>query len=106
MSGRCIAGREVPDGATIGPWIRPVSEREHAEISEKERRFENGQFPAVLDIVRIPMKKPLPLAFQTENHLIDDAYYWTPVRTVSWAEARKAVDGESHWAQQKVVRPH
>jgi hypothetical protein len=92
MSGRCIAGREVLDGAVFGPWVRPVSEREHAEISEEERRFENGQFPAVLDIVEVPLKKPLPLAFQTENHLIDDAYYWMPIRTVSWAEAQKAVD--------------
>ena len=44
MSGRCIAGKEVLDTG-YGEWIRPISKRETAEISEEEMRFENGEIP-------------------------------------------------------------
>jgi hypothetical protein len=36
LSGRCLAGREFVDGCA-GDWIRPVSSREHEEVSERER---------------------------------------------------------------------
>lgn len=92
ISGRCVAGRELSTGGW-GSWIRPVSAREHAELSEDERRFENGVDPKVLDIIRIPMLQPKPLAFQTENHLIDADYYWALEGRATWAQARTAVDG-------------
>jgi len=33
LQGRCIAGREIVQGKP-GAWIRPVSAREHEEVSE------------------------------------------------------------------------
>jgi hypothetical protein len=75
MSGRCIAGLEI-EGSQIGGWIRPVSNRSTEEISLSERRFEDGSEPDLLDILEIPMLEPRPHACQTENHLIDEEYYW------------------------------
>ena len=75
MSGRCIAGLEI-EGSQIGDWIRPVSNRSTEEISLSERRFEDGSEPDLLDILEIPMLEPRPHACQTENHLIDEEYYW------------------------------
>jgi hypothetical protein len=77
----------------LGPWIRPVSARENAELSEEDRRFEDGRDPRVLDTIRITMIEPRPYAFQTENHLIDADYYWTLQGRATWQQARGAVDG-------------
>ncbi|HEY1360786.1 MAG TPA: hypothetical protein VGF60_01000, partial [Xanthobacteraceae bacterium] len=41
MAGRCVAGKEII-GGKIGGWIRPVSGRPTGELSEEDRRFENG----------------------------------------------------------------
>ncbi|OOO17851.1 UNVERIFIED_ORG: hypothetical protein BTE55_32440 [Rhizobium sophorae] len=91
ISGRCIAGRELSKGQ-LGAWIRPVSARLNAELSEEDRRFENGRDPRVLDIIRIPMIEPKPHAFQVENHLIDAEYYWTLEGRGSWQQAIGALD--------------
>jgi len=39
LNGRCVAGRELVAGQPTG-WLRPVSEREHEEVSEYERQYE------------------------------------------------------------------
>jgi hypothetical protein len=78
MSGRCIAGLEI-EGDNIAGWIRPVSTRPSEEISLIDRRFQDGSQPSLLDILEIPMLEPRPHACQTENHLIDDQYYWAKV---------------------------
>ena len=75
LNGRCIAGREIRQGKP-GNWIRPVSVRASREVSEYERQYEDGSDPLVLDIIRIPVVKPLPEQWQTENWLLDDEYYW------------------------------
>lgn len=74
--GRCIAGREWAEGEGAGGWVRPVSEREHQEVSEYERQYEDGSDPRVLDIIDIPVLKPQPGDFQTENWLLDPKCYW------------------------------
>ena len=76
LNGRCIAGREIRRGKA-GDWIRPVSVRTNRDVSEYERQYEDGSDPRVLDIIRIPVVKPLPEEWQTENWLLDDEYYWT-----------------------------
>jgi hypothetical protein len=92
ISGRCIAGRELIDGK-LGAWVRPVSNRKSAELSEEERWFENGRDPQVLDIIRVPMIEPRPHLFQIENHLIDADYYWSLEGRATWRQAHAAVDG-------------
>ncbi len=90
-SGRCIAGREVTSTG-FGAWIRPVSARATQEISEEERRYENGTDPKVLDIVAIEMIRSVPQSHQQENHLIDEGYYWVKQGTVSWGDVQRVVE--------------
>jgi hypothetical protein len=90
-SGRCVAGKEVLAGG-YGKWIRPVSARPSAEISEEERRYENGVLPKVLDIIRIPVIGATPQLYQSENHVIDAEYYWVKTDELSWIDVRQLVD--------------
>lgn len=84
-SGRCIAGR-VFDGATASAWIRPVSERQTHEVSEEERRYENGEKAQLLDIISVPLKGASPVAHQIENHVLDAGYYWTKKGVATWKQ--------------------
>jgi hypothetical protein len=89
--GRCVAGKEVlTDG--LGSWIRPVSARHSGEVSEEERRYENGRDPSVYDIIDIPLLKARPHLYQSENHLIDADKYWKKTGTISWEELKDLVD--------------
>ena len=83
LHGRCVAGREWNDGQA-GPWIRPVSDREHQEVSEYERQYEDGSDPRVLDVIDVPVVEPRPQSFQSENWLLDPEYYWERVGKLSW----------------------
>jgi hypothetical protein len=90
-SGRCVAGKEVlVDG--YGKWIRPVSARPSAEISEEERRYENGVLPRVLDIITIPVIGATPQLYQSENYVIDAEYYWVKKGELSWTDVKQLVD--------------
>jgi len=90
-SGRCVAGREMA-GGRIGAWIRPVSARSSREISEEERRYENGGDPKLLDLVRIQFARHEPEKHQQENHVIDDEYYWERKSRASWQDIQGAID--------------
>lgn len=90
-SGRCIAGKEKAGGA-YGRWVRPVSVRPTHEISEEERRFEDGTTPQLLDVITIPIIAPKPMGHQTENVLIDAAYYWDKVGRSTYDELGQMVD--------------
>ena len=94
ISGRCVAGKIV-GGADAGKWIRPVSARNSAELSELDRRYENGSDPKLLDVVNIPMLKPLPHGFQAENHLIDDRFYWSTNHALDWGGLHEILDDVS-----------
>lgn len=74
-SGCCIAGKEWRDG-NPGEWVRPVSTRPTHEISEEERRYEDGRDPQLLDIVLVPCESHQPSPYQRENHVIDPTDYW------------------------------
>jgi len=91
ISGRCLAGKEVAGGA-YGAWIRPISARPTGELSEVDRRYENGQDPKLLDLISVPLEAPQPHGYQSENHLINDKLYWTKVGTATTADLRKALD--------------
>jgi hypothetical protein len=90
-SGRCIAGKEVlAEG--YGQWIRPVSVRDSAELSQDERRYENGVQPKVLDIVEIPLAGPKPQLHQSENYVVDSRYYWKKKGELTWPSVKRLVD--------------
>lgn len=76
LRGRCVAGRELFQGNPAG-WIRPVSDREHEEVSARERQYQDGSEPRLLDIVDIPLLEPRPKSYQQENWLLDPNWYWT-----------------------------
>jgi hypothetical protein len=90
-SGRCIAGKEVLTNG-YGGWVRPISARPAAEISEEERRYENGDDPRVLDIIDIPMIGASSHSYQSENYMIDAQGYWTKTATLSWDDLKQLVD--------------
>jgi len=90
-SGRCVAGREVTSSG-FGDWIRPVSARSSQEVSEEERRYQDGTDPMVLDLIAIEMTHPQPQHHQQENHLIDADHCWVKRGTVSWRDLQPAVE--------------
>lgn len=51
-NGRCIAGIEIVDRQPED-WVRPVSSRAGAEVSEYERQYEDGSDPRVLDMIAV-----------------------------------------------------
>ncbi|MDR8027959.1 hypothetical protein KPA93_32560 [Burkholderia cenocepacia] len=90
-SGRCIAGKRIDRGQAT-TWLRPVSERPSHEVSEEERRYEEGTKAQLLDIVTIPLLRASPNLHQVENHTLDDEYYWTKQGVATWDQVIAAVD--------------
>lgn len=89
--GRCIAGREFTSKG-FGAWLRPVSSVPSRELSKRDRCFENGDEPEVLDLITIQMKEKTPEGHQQENYLIDDEWYWEKKGEVSWKKLQNAVE--------------
>ena len=58
--GRCIAGKELDPGGRIGRWVRPVSGWSMGGLAEKERQYEDGSEPQVLDVVELAVEGPKP----------------------------------------------
>ncbi len=90
-AGRCLAGKEWEDGKP-GEWIRPVSTRPSHEISEEERRYQNGQSPQLLDIITVSFDSHQPVSHQYENHVIDSGYYWTKNGSLAWESVHEWLD--------------
>lgn len=82
LSGRCIAGKDPKSGQ----WVRPVSDREHEEVSEHERQYESGADPGLLDVVDVPLLRAKPSRLQPENWLLDPDYYWVQIGRATAAE--------------------
>src|SRR5215218_7811213 len=91
ISGRCVAGKEVTNDG-IGDWIRPVSNRPNGEVSWEERRYEDGSDPALLDVIRITMRAPVPHPHQPENHLLHEDCYWIRLRLAAQHEVLASID--------------
>ncbi len=92
LNGRCIAGRELVDDRP-GPWIRPVSDREHQEVSEYERQYQDGSDPQVLDIIDVPLVEPRPDGHQQENWLLDPEQYWVRSGRLPFSGLDRLADG-------------
>lgn len=90
-SGRCIVGKEWLDGKP-GEWIRPISIRDTHEISEGDRRYQDGHYPQLLDIIKIPFNRPHPMDHQQENHFIDSEYYWKKQGQVIFKDIQACID--------------
>jgi hypothetical protein len=91
LNGRCIAGKKF-DFDEFGPWIRPVGAREHGEVSEYERQYEDGSDLRVLDIIDVLLLDPRPKDFQEENWLLDPDYYWVKVGRATWSDLNRLAD--------------
>lgn len=83
LNGRCVAGIQLAADRRIG-WIRPVSGREHEEVSEYERQYEDGSDPRLLDVMEVPLIAPKPRSYQQENWLLDPDQYWQRVAQLTW----------------------
>lgn len=94
LSGRCIAGKELVTGRPA-EWIRPVSAREHEEVSEYERQYEDGSDPRVLDIMDVPLLEHRPRGYQQENWLLDRRKYWKKVGRAAWEDLEELVEPTS-----------
>lgn len=82
LSGRCLAGRESANGGSSS-WIRPISDRQAEEVSERERQYENGSDPKLLDVIYVPLLAPAPGCHQPENWRLDPGFYWKKVGELS-----------------------
>lgn len=91
LNGRCVAGIELAGNQRVG-WIRPVSAREHEEVSEYERQYEDGSDPGVLDVMNVPLIEPRPKGYQQENWLLDPDQYWQKVTRIPWTDLRRLAD--------------
>ncbi len=91
LYGRCVAGVELIGNKPSG-WIRPVSARDHQEVSEYERQYEDGSDPILLDIIDIPLLEACPKDYQQENWLLDHEHYWQKVDILPWGELRRIAD--------------
>ncbi len=91
LTGRCVAGREITAGRP-GPWTRPVSDREHQEVSHQERRYDDGSDPRVLDVILVPLVEHRPHAYQQENWLLDPRFYWERQGRMDWQQLQPFVE--------------
>lgn len=91
LNGRCVAGIELSADKRLG-WIRPVSAREHEEVSEYERQYVDGSDPRLLDVMDVPLIAPKPKDYQQENWLLDPDHYWQRVAQLKWSDLGALVD--------------
>jgi len=93
-NGRCIAGIEIIDRRPQD-WVRPGSSRAGAEVSEDERRYEDGSDPRVLDMIEIPLLDAVPDGYQVENWTLDSVRYWVKKGRATWAHLARIEDDAS-----------
>lgn len=95
-SGRCIAGK------TLGgsEWIRPVSARPTHEVSEDERRYNEGSKAQLLDIIDVPLERHDPMGHQAENHVLATGHYWTKRGVATKKQVLACIDpyDPDYWA--------
>jgi hypothetical protein len=91
-SGTCVAGRVLLETLEIGGWMRPISSRPTHAISLAERRYADGSYADVLDLIEIRLTSHVPTMHQTENHLIDPSAEWRKIGAVTWGQVQVSLD--------------
>jgi hypothetical protein len=91
LNGRCVAGIELADGQRVG-WIRPISAREHEEVSEYERQYKDGSDPGLLDVMDVPLIEPRPKNYQQENWLLNPDQDWRRVGRITWDDLQRLAE--------------
>lgn len=92
---RCLAGIEWDEAEKKwAGWIRPVSAREGEGLNERERFYDGGIEPAVLDVIDVPLIRANPHSLQTENWLVSAPDYWRKLGVLSWLEASQLAENE------------
>lgn len=91
LNGRCVAGIELAQGRRVG-WIRPVSARDHEEISENEYQYPDGCDPRPLDVIDVPLIGPKPWDYQQENWLLNPSERWQRVDRLTWGDLPPLAD--------------
>ena len=92
-SGRCIAGKRVSDGS----WVRVIGAGQGHEITEDDRRFQNGASAQVLDVLAVPCHQAVSNGFQSENVLIDPRFYWGSTGRASWQDVVALATDQDLW---------
>lgn len=89
--GTCFAGKEFAGGKTSG-WIRPVNAAHDGAVSAKDRRYQDGSYAELLDIVEVPLQAAKPHLHHQEDHQIDASSYWTKASRANWKNVIDATD--------------
>lgn len=69
-----------------------MSSREHEEVSEYERQYQDGSDPRVLDVMDVPLLDPRPQGYQHENWLLAPERYWVKAGRVTWSGMERLAD--------------
>lgn len=73
-----------------------MSSREHQEVSERERQYQDGSDPKMLDVIDIALKEPKPQTYQSENWLLDPEFYWVKRSEFALRDLDGLVDPVEH----------
>jgi hypothetical protein len=63
LNAYCVAGIDM----TSGEWIRPTGSGDHGAVTRAEQTLEDGSRPQLLDVIEIPLARPVPEPGQPEN---------------------------------------
>jgi hypothetical protein len=60
----------------LGPWCRPVSDKERGELNAERWYAKTWRDPQLLDLIQLSLLAPRPSGCQTENYLVDKSVRW------------------------------
>lgn len=69
-----------------------MSVREHEEVSEYERQYDDGSDPRVLDIIDVPLLDARPKGYQQENWVLDPDPYWVKIGRANLSDLKRLAD--------------
>ena len=89
--GTCFAGKEFAGGKTSG-WIRPINAAHGGAVSAIDRRYQDGSYAELLDIVDLPLQAAKPHFHHHEDHQIDASSSWKKASRANWKNVIDATD--------------